>query len=136
MYKRTLIHLTHFGPEDGGSIYLRNVDNTVHIYTVQNPRSKINIMWRIARQRLAKHVPERYGLNKNRRPLPENGFSYHGITSLSDATTLLEPLRAVISTTYMVLPKLRKEARLDHRSSEPMRQSQKKRIRLPQELTN
>jgi hypothetical protein len=28
----------------------------------------------VTRQRLAKHVPERYAVNKNRRPLLDNGF--------------------------------------------------------------
>jgi hypothetical protein len=31
----------------------------------------------IARQRLAKHVPERYAVNMNRRPLLYNGFGHH-----------------------------------------------------------
>jgi hypothetical protein len=57
----------------------------------------IYILWRIARQRFAKHVPERYAANKNRRPLLENGVGYHGITSISDTTTVLETLRAMIS---------------------------------------
>jgi hypothetical protein len=38
-------------------------------------------MWRCARQRLAKHVPERYAINENRRPLLNNGFGYHGIAA-------------------------------------------------------
>jgi hypothetical protein len=50
----------------------------------------------IAWQRLAKHVPERYAVNKDRRPLLDNGFGYHGITSVSDTETVLEPLKAVI----------------------------------------
>jgi hypothetical protein len=49
----------------------------------------------IARQRLAKHVPERYAVSKNRHPLLDSGFNYHCIASLSDATTVLEPLRTV-----------------------------------------
>jgi hypothetical protein len=32
----------------------------------------------IVRQRLAKHVPEHYAVNKNKRPLLDSGFSYHG----------------------------------------------------------
>jgi hypothetical protein len=31
----------------------------------------------IARQRLAKYVPDRYAVNKNRRPLLDNGFGEH-----------------------------------------------------------
>jgi hypothetical protein len=54
----------------------------------------------VARQRLAKHVPERYAVNKNRRPLLDNGFRYHGTARVSDATTVLEPLRAVISIRF------------------------------------
>jgi hypothetical protein len=30
-----------------------------------------------ARQRLAKHVPKRYTVNKNKHPLLDNGFIYH-----------------------------------------------------------
>jgi hypothetical protein len=51
----------------------------------------------IARQRLAKHVPECYAVNKNRRPLLDNGFGYHSLTSVSDATTALENLETVSS---------------------------------------
>jgi hypothetical protein len=40
-------------------------------------------LWRIARQRLAKHVPEHYAVNENRRPLLDNGFGYHGSTGVS-----------------------------------------------------
>jgi hypothetical protein len=50
----------------------------------------------IARQWLAKHVAERYAVNKNRHPLLDNGFGYYGITRVSDTTTALEPLTAVI----------------------------------------
>jgi hypothetical protein len=57
-------------------------------------------LWRIARQRLAKHFPERYAVNKNRRPVLGNGFGYHGITSVSDVTTILETSRAVISIRF------------------------------------
>jgi hypothetical protein len=39
-----------------------------------------------ARQRLAKHVPEPYAANKNRRPLLDNGFSYHGTKHVSGTT--------------------------------------------------
>jgi hypothetical protein len=41
---------------------------------------------RIARERLAKHVPERYAVNENRRPLLDNGLGYHGITGVSGTT--------------------------------------------------
>jgi hypothetical protein len=54
----------------------------------------------IARQRLAKHVPERYTVNKHRRPLLDNGIVYLDITSVSDATTVLEPLKAVSSNPF------------------------------------
>jgi hypothetical protein len=57
-------------------------------------------MWRIARQRLAKHIPKYYAVNKNRRPLLDNGFGYHGITGVSSTTqtwtAVLEPLKVVI----------------------------------------
>jgi hypothetical protein len=58
-------------------------------------------MWRIARQRLAKHVSERYAVNENRRPLLDNGFCYHGIAGVSGTTqtwnTVVEPLQLVSS---------------------------------------
>jgi hypothetical protein len=34
----------------------------------------------------AKHVPERYDVNEYRRPLLDNGFSYHGIAGVSGTT--------------------------------------------------
>jgi hypothetical protein len=55
----------------------------------------------IARQRLAKHVPEPYAGNKNRRPLLDNGFGYHGIRHVPVTTpkwtTVLESFKTVIS---------------------------------------
>jgi hypothetical protein len=39
-----------------------------------------------ARQRLAKPVPQRYAVNKDRRSLLHNGFSYHGTKHVSDTT--------------------------------------------------
>jgi hypothetical protein len=39
-----------------------------------------------ARQRLVKHVPESYAVNKNRRLLLDNGFSYHGTKHVSGTT--------------------------------------------------
>jgi anti-sigma factor RsiW len=57
-----------------------------------------------ARQRLAKHVPKRYAVNKNIRPLLENGCSYHGSRQGSASTrtwtTVLEPFKAVISIRF------------------------------------
>jgi hypothetical protein len=57
-----------------------------------------------ARQRLAKHVSERYAVNKNRRPLLDNGFSYHGTKHVSGTThtyaTEAEPFKEVISTRF------------------------------------
>jgi hypothetical protein len=41
----------------------------------------------IARQRLAKHVPESYAVNKNRSQLLDNGFGYHGIRSEDNNST-------------------------------------------------
>jgi hypothetical protein len=43
-------------------------------------RTPTNILTCIfsVRQRLTEHVPERYAVNKNRRALTDNGFSYHG----------------------------------------------------------
>jgi hypothetical protein len=56
------------------------------------------------RQRLRKHVHERYAVNKNRRPLLDNGFGYHGTKHVSDTTdtwwTVLEPLEEVISVRF------------------------------------
>jgi hypothetical protein len=52
-----------------------------------------------ARQRLGKHVPERYAVNKNRRLLLDNGFSYHGTKDVS-GTTVAELSEAVISTRF------------------------------------
>jgi hypothetical protein len=61
------------------------------------------ILWRISRQRLAKHVPERCAVNENRRPLLDNRFGYV-ITSLSGTsqtwTGVMEPLEAVISISF------------------------------------
>jgi hypothetical protein len=61
-------------------------------------------MWRIARQRLAKHVLERYVVNEYRRPLLDNGYGYHGITGISGTTetwtAVVEPLEAVISIRF------------------------------------
>jgi hypothetical protein len=37
-----LRHLTHFGPEDGGCMYLRKVYNAAHIYSVQRFKRRIN----------------------------------------------------------------------------------------------
>jgi hypothetical protein len=58
----------------------------------------------IARQWLAKHIPDRYAVNKNRRPLLDNGFGYHGIRHVPVTTfttkTVLEPFKAVISTQF------------------------------------
>jgi hypothetical protein len=55
----------------------------------------------IARERLAKHVPVCYAVNKSRRPLLDNGFSYHGIRHIPVTTrmtsTVLESFKAVIS---------------------------------------
>jgi hypothetical protein len=59
---------------------------------------------RIARQQLAKYVPECYAVNENRRPLLNNGFGYHDITGVSDTTqtwtAATEPLEAVISIKF------------------------------------
>jgi hypothetical protein len=41
------------------------------------------ILWHIPRQRLAKHISECYAVNKNRRPLLDNGVGFQGITGLS-----------------------------------------------------
>lgn len=39
-----------------------------------------------ARQRLAKHVPKRYAVNENRRPLLDNGFGSHEIAGVCGTT--------------------------------------------------
>jgi hypothetical protein len=58
----------------------------------------------IAKQRLPKHVPERYAVNKNRRSLQDNGFGYHGIrhvpVKMLTWTTVPEPFKAVISIRF------------------------------------
>jgi hypothetical protein len=57
-----------------------------------------------ARQRLAKHFPERYSVNKNRRPLLGNVFGYHGIIHVlltrRARTKVLEPFKAVITNRF------------------------------------
>jgi hypothetical protein len=58
----------------------------------------------IARQQLAKHLPERCAVNKNRLPLLDNGFGYNGsghvpVTTCT-WTTVLEPFKGVISTRF------------------------------------
>jgi hypothetical protein len=40
----------------------------------------------IARQWLAKNVPESYAVNENRCLLLDNGFGYHGIAGVSGTT--------------------------------------------------
>jgi hypothetical protein len=52
-----------------------------------------------ARQRLAKHVPERYAITKNRRSLLDNAFSYHR-TNYGFGTMEAEPFKVVISTRF------------------------------------
>jgi hypothetical protein len=42
----------------------------------------------IARQRLAKHVPERYAVNENKRPLLDNGFGYYGVRGVAGTTQI------------------------------------------------
>jgi hypothetical protein len=39
-----------------------------------------------ARQRLAKHVPEHYAVNKNKCSLLDSGFIYHGTKHVSGTT--------------------------------------------------
>jgi hypothetical protein len=48
----------------------------------------------IATQRLSKCVPERYAVNKNRRPLVDNGFCYQRIRH-GPTTTVLGHFKAV-----------------------------------------
>jgi hypothetical protein len=76
----------------------------------------------IARQRLAKHIPELYAVNKDRRPLLDNGFGYHGITSVSDTmdTCELEHLKAVSS----IRSARNYKRRPDHRKSQSISQPQ------------
>jgi hypothetical protein len=57
------------------------------------------ISWRIARQRLAKHVPEFYSVNENRRPLLDNGCGYHGFT-VADMNSSNGTLGGVISVKF------------------------------------
>jgi hypothetical protein len=63
-----------------------------------------NILWRIARQRLAKHALDRYALNENRRVLLDNELGYHGNTGVSGTiltwTAGMEPFKAVICTRF------------------------------------
>jgi hypothetical protein len=40
-------HLTHLDPEDGGSIFLKNIGSTVYFCTVPVPTNKINKNWRL-----------------------------------------------------------------------------------------
>jgi hypothetical protein len=39
----SFIHSTHFNPEDGGSIHLRNAVSTAHIHRIQRPNNRINL---------------------------------------------------------------------------------------------
>jgi hypothetical protein len=43
IYTRTYTLYIHFDPEDGGSMYLRNFGESVHIHTVQRSIVRINI---------------------------------------------------------------------------------------------
>jgi hypothetical protein len=67
------------------------------VYLASNTELLLN---NIARQQLAKHVPKRYALNKNRCPLLGNGFDYHGSRHVPVTTptwtTMLEPFKTVI----------------------------------------
>jgi hypothetical protein len=55
------------------------------------------ILWHIARQRLAKHVPELYAVNEDSRQLLGNRFGYHGIIGVSGTTqtwtAVMKPLQ-------------------------------------------
>jgi hypothetical protein len=54
----------------------------------------------ITRQRLAKHVPKSYAVNKNRHPLLDNGFwlprYYKRFRHNADVNSRIEPLKTVI----------------------------------------
>jgi hypothetical protein len=94
----------------------------------------------IAKQRLAKQVPERDAVNKNKRPLLDNGFGehafpwqrfathvgYHGNKHVSDTTdtwtTVLEPLEAVIYIRLARGYKRRPDQTRDQRVGEPVSQ--------------
>jgi hypothetical protein len=58
------------------------MDSTTDLSTLKEilPHSIINIVTCVSstRQRLATYVPERHAINKNKRSLLNNGFSYHG----------------------------------------------------------
>jgi hypothetical protein len=54
----------------------------------------------LTKQRLAKYLPERYSVNKNRRLVLDNGFGSHGITEVTYATAVLETLKAVSSIQF------------------------------------
>jgi hypothetical protein len=76
--------------------------------TVERPRHRykdyIVTNMTTARQRIAKHVLEPYAVIKNRRPLLDNGFGYHGIRHVPVTTrttaTVLVPFKVVISTRF------------------------------------
>jgi hypothetical protein len=65
------------------------------------------------RQRLVKHVTERYAVNEDKRPLLDNEFSYHGKKHVSGTThtqtTEAEPFKGVISTRFAECYKRRPE---------------------------
>jgi hypothetical protein len=76
--------------------------------TVERPRHtyKDYIVTNVttARERVAKHALERYTVIKNRRPLLDNGFDYHGIRHVPVSTrttaTVLKHFKAAISTRF------------------------------------
>jgi hypothetical protein len=43
IHTQTLLHLVDFDPEDGGSMYRRNISNTGHIHMVQRPKNRTNV---------------------------------------------------------------------------------------------
>jgi hypothetical protein len=86
-----------------------------------------------ARQQLAKHVPKRYAANKNRRPLLDNWFGYHGTKRVSGTThtykTDADSLKAVSSIQFAWVYKMRPDQTKTERVNQLVRISQ------PQELS-
>jgi hypothetical protein len=74
----------------------------------------------IAREQFGKHHLKARIVDKNRRPLLDSGFGYHGIKHVSDTTrmwtTVLETLGVVISVWFSWSYKRRRIARLSNES--------------------
>jgi hypothetical protein len=106
IYQITWDHIP--GDSNYSPHHYENLKSYNHIYFIIKELLSIHkrwlqaqkVMWCIARQWLAKHVPKHYAVSENRHPLLDNGFGYHSITEVSGTThtwtAVLEPLKAMI----------------------------------------